>query len=133
MELLKKYAIINYDNNIKRLKKIIVNGIGELNDFIKNQSTSRLRVWIKMVDYTLADNQNYKTESYLLITLVIKLFTMELDVENVSLKNSEIMKLLKRFSKSIKFEYAYRSELINKKPKYYTLLKDTSLKENVDD
>ena len=88
MELLKKYAIINYDNNIKRLKKIIVNGIGELNDFIKNQSTSRLRVWIKMVDYTLADNQNYKTESYLLITLVIKLFTMELDVENVSLKNS---------------------------------------------
>ena len=56
---------------------------------------------------------------------------MELDVKNVSLTNSEIIKLLKRFSKVIKFEYAYRNTLIKKRPKYYTLLKDITLEEKL--
>ena len=63
--------------------------------------------------------------------MIIKLFALELDVENVSLSNSEIIKLLKRFSKVIKFEYAYRNTLIKKRPKYYTLLKDITLEEKL--
>jgi hypothetical protein len=56
---------------------------------------------------------------------------MELDVESVNLKNSEIIKILKRFSKQIKYEYAFRSNLIDKIPKRYTLLKDIN-KEDVE-
>ena len=63
--------------------------------------------------------------------MIIKLFALELDVENVSLSNPEIIKLLKRFSKVIKFEYAYRNTLIKKRPKYYTLLKDITLEEKL--
>jgi len=131
MELLKKYEIKNYDNNIKKLKTILTDNIHDVNDFIMQQPTGKLRIWIKITDYTIADNQNYRSESYLLITMIIKLFSLELDVENVSLSNSEIIKLLKRFSKVIKFEYAYRNTLIKKKPKYYTLLKDITLEENL--
>ena len=131
MELLKKYEIKNYDNNIKKLKTILTDNIHDIDDFIKQQPTGKLRIWIKITDYTIADNQNYRSESYLLITMVIKLFSLELDVENVSLSNSEIIKLLKRFSKVIKFEYAYRNTLIKKRPKYYTLLKDITLEEKL--
>jgi hypothetical protein len=133
MELLKVYKTKQYNNNIKKLKAILVDGINEVNDFLRQQPLNKLRIWVKITDYTIADNPNYKSESFLLITLVIRLFAMELDVDNVSLKNSEIVKLLIRFSKILKIEYSYRAEVINKKPKHYTLLKDVTKENYVDD
>ena len=125
MEILKLYNDKNYKNCIKRLKNVFIDGeTVEINDFMKQQSMGKLRVWIKITDFTLADNINYRSESNLLITLVIEMFAKELDVESVNLSNKEIIKLIKRFSKAIKFEYAYRGTIIDKKPKYYTLLKD---------
>ena len=126
MEILKLYTDKNYDNCIKRIAKakLLPENINDLNDFIENQATGKLRVWIKITDLTLADNINYRSESNLLITLLIRLFARELDVEEVNLSNKEIIKLLRRFSKAIKYEYAYRGGLIDKKPKYYTILRD---------
>ena len=126
MEILKLYTDKNYDNCIKRIEKakLLPDNINDLNDFITNQATGKLRVWIKVTDFTIADNINYRSESNLLITLLIRLFARELDVDEVNLSNKEIIKLLKRFSKAIKYEYAHRGGLIDKKPKYYTILRD---------
>jgi hypothetical protein len=132
MKLLQKYTPKNYKNQLKKIEPSIEN-INDIDEFIKDISTENLRVWIKIVDYTLADNINYIKESFALITLVIKLFAKELDVNEISLKNSEILKLLKRFSKSIKIEYAYRSNLIKHRIKKYTLLKDVKIDEKKKD
>jgi len=94
MEILKLYTDKNYDNCIKRIEKakLLPDNINDLNDFITNQATGKLRVWIKVTDFTIADNINYRSESNLLITLLIRLFARELDVDEVNLSNKEIIK-----------------------------------------
>lgn len=134
MKILKLYTQKNYNNCIKRIEnaKLLPKKVLDLDDFINSQPLDKLRIWIKISDLTIADNTNYRSESNLLITLVVELFKKELDVENVELSDSEIIKLLKRFSKSIKYEYGHVCGLVDKKPKKYTILRDIE-KSDVED
>ena len=68
-------------------------------------------------------------ESFVFITLVIRLFILELDIEEnkIKLTNNEIVKLLLRFEHSIKTEYAYRTNVIDDRDKH-TLLVDVEIK-----
>ena len=127
MKILDSFNPETYDANIKKLDKsnVFPPKIYDLNSFIINQPTTKLRLWIRVSEYTIADNISHIEESFLLLTIIIKIFTMELEVNHLCLSNKEILKLLKRFLYAIKYEFAYRNN-ITRKHRTYTILKDVN-------
>ena len=67
----------------------------------------------------------YFEESCKLITVLIRLFILELDVDTdtIKLSNNQIISLINRFEHIIKWEYSYRNDIKDERIEY-TLLKD---------
>ena len=122
MEFLKKYNPKHYKAYVSIISKIVGNHT-ELHSWIKSLGTSDILVWLKSLHYLIEDNARYFEECAILVTLAIRLFALELDIEHIELKNKEIEKLLLRIKKALTTELAYRKEVIEKTPKY-TIIKD---------
>jgi hypothetical protein len=123
IEFLKKYAPKHYNHYLP----VIINKIGEQRDihkFIKNLGSNDILIWLKAVSVLEKNSISHFEESTIVITLVIRLFILELDITDAKLTNKEIIKLVKRFKKSLTTELAYRKDIITKTPKY-SILKDT--------
>jgi len=123
MEFLKKYNPQHYTYYLSKVEKIIDNHT-DLNKWVKHLGTDDLLVWSKVYNHFNLNTPEFYEESALLITLVIRLFMLELDVENrLKLNNQQIKKLLVRFQYAIEMEYAIRKaeKKVNIK---YSLIKD---------
>ena len=121
-EFLKKYNLKHY----KYYLSIVDKRIGEHDDlhkFIKSLGTHDILVWLKSLALAKEEPIAFFEESCILLTLVIRLFCMELDIKEVQLSNKEIIKLLERFEKALKTELAFRKEVIKNHPKY-SIIKD---------
>jgi len=121
-EFLKKYNPKHY----KYYLSIVNNRIGKngnLNTFIKSLGTSDILVWLKSISLIRESYVSFFEESCILVTFVIRMFCVELDIETVELKDSEIIKLIERFEKALKMELGYRKDVLGKPPKF-SILKD---------
>lgn len=122
MDFLKKYNSKHYKHYLPIIDKKI--GMYQnIHLFIKSLGTNDILFWLKYVALIEEKNVPFFEECTVLVTLVIRLFILELDIEDVQLSNNEIIKLLKRFKKSLKIELSYRKDIIETTPKY-TIIKD---------
>lgn len=122
MNFLKKYNPKHY----QAFLSVVTNIIGDnedLHTWVKNLGMNDILVWLKSIQHVNENNNRYFEESCILTTLVIKLFSLELDIEDVELKNSEIEKLINRTKKVLLKEVSYRNDVIEK-PERYSILKD---------
>lgn len=121
-DFLKKYDPKHY----KHYLYIINKKIGEyqnVHKYIKSLGTQDILFWLKSLDIIEEKSISFFEQCTVLVTLVIRLFILELDIEDVQLTNKEIIKLIKRYRKALKIELSYRKDVIDTTPTY-TLLKD---------
>jgi len=121
-EFLKKYTPKHYKHYQSIVDKRIGNE-GNLNKFVKGLGTPDILVWLKSISLMEEKHSSFFEEGCILTTFVIRILCLELDVEIVELKNSEIIKLIERFEKALKLELAYRKDVIDSTPNF-TILKD---------
>jgi len=118
MKFLIKYNSHHYSFYLTLAEKIIDNHT-DLNKWVKDLGTDDLLIWSKTYNHLMNNESAFYQESALLVTLVIRLFILELDVDNqIELSNYQIKKLLKRFQYAIEMEYAIRKSEKNVKIKY---------------
>lgn len=97
-----------------------------INQWVKNTlNDDELIIWINLIKLGEMNNYEYYEELSILLTILINFFIIELDVNvnEIKLKNSEIKKLFFRFKHIIYIEYSNRNKLINNKDVEYILLK----------
>lgn len=122
IEYLKTYNPKHYDYFLPVVNKIIGDKL-DIHKFIKSLGTNDILIWLKSISHIKKNNLGFFEESCVLTTLVIRLFVLELDIEDVKLTNKEIMKLIERFETSLKIELAYRKDTLDSTPTY-TIIKD---------
>lgn len=130
MRFLKKYTPLHYkmyldnvDYYLNKNKKYN----DDINMWIKELDNSHLIFLSKSMSYLLNNSRLFFEESAIIMTLIIKLFMIELDLETqeIKLTINDLKKLILRFDKILKFELQLR---MNKSTEYrniiYTLVKD---------
>ncbi|NJO63482.1 MAG: hypothetical protein HC836_36390 [Richelia sp. RM2_1_2] len=122
MQVLKEYKSEHYDTYITNADAIISN-YTDINELIIGITNKTLLLWLRASNIMTKNNNKYFEESAIMLTLVIKLFKMELAVEEIKLNDEQIEKIFNRFHKILKEEFLYRRKLPERKC-VYTLLKD---------
>ena len=122
MEFLKKYDPKHYKIYLPIVNKVIGDHT-DLHRWIKSLGTNDILIWLKSIALLEQESHAFFEECTILVTLVIRLFCLELDIDYVELKNAEITKFLERLKSSLKKELAYRKDVIDTTPTF-TLLKD---------
>lgn len=128
MDIIKKYKPEHYDSYQKKITKI-VGEHRDINTWLRHLGLSDMMIWLKTLLNTKKDHPLYLEENFIFITLIIRLFVLELDIDEnkIKLSNDEILKLIQRFEHSINTEYAYRTNVIDDRDKH-TLLVDVEIK-----
>lgn len=131
MEFLKKYQPKHYKNYISRVDDYLsryTKDYSGIDSWVKSLAKKDVVSLNKSMRYLLRNNKVYFEESAILMTMIIRLFMIELDVDGNSIKlsNKELKKLVWRFDRVIREELEYRMSIKgNRKNKNsYTLLKD---------
>lgn len=122
MEFISKYSPKHYISYVTIANKII----GEYTDFhkwVKSLSTNDILIWLKSIAHVEHNTIGFFEESNIVVTLIIRFFCLELDIESAKLTNDEIIKLIQRVKKSLRTELAYRKNKIGETP-IYSILKD---------
>lgn len=118
MEFLKIYKPKHYDYFLPIAEKII-NKKDDLNSWIRSLDTEVISIWLKTYKHLEKNNTTFFEESAIFVTVIIRLFMIELDVnDDIKLSNKEIIKLINRFNFALKTELVYRKDMIKKTPKY---------------
>ncbi len=123
MEIIREYKTEHYNNNIEVADSII----GDHNDIhtlIKSLNDKTLLIWLRACNIMVKNNRKYFSETTTMLTLSIRMFLRELDVdEEISLNNKQIQTIFNRFHQIIKKEFVLR-HMKKKSKEIYTLLKD---------
>lgn len=123
MEIIKDYKTEHYNTNIE----VVDNIIGDHNDMhglIKSLNDKTLLIWLRACNIMVKNNRKYFSETTTMLTLTIRMFLRELDVdEEISLNNKQIQKIFDRFHRILKSEFVVR-HTIKESTEIYTLLKD---------
>ena len=124
MEIVKKYKPTHYTTYLPKIEKIIGKHTN-IGTWVKSMGMSEILIWTQILEYLKTNNYQYFEPTSKLITLLIKFFMLELDVDedNIKLTNTQLYSLIDRFEHIIKCEYAYRNDTKDKRIEY-TLLKD---------
>lgn len=122
MEFLKKYTPKHYKSYLSIIAKIIGDHT-DIHKWVKSLGTNDILIWLKSIAHLENNSVGCFEECSIVISLVIKLFCMELDIEDAKLSNKEITKFVQRFKTALRTELAYRKEVIDKTP-IFTILKD---------
>ena len=122
MEFLNKFNQKHYKNYLSIVNKTLGN-YNNVHTWVKSLGTADILLWLKMITFFEKNNAAFFNESSTIVTITIRLFILELDVEDAKLTNKEIKQLVTRLQKVLATELAYRKDIINKTPKY-TILKD---------
>ena len=122
MEFLNKYTPKHYKSYVSIVSKIIGNH-NDLHKWVKSLGTNDILVWLKSIAHLENNSVGFFEECSIITTLCIRLFILELDIEDAKLKDKEIIKLIQRVKSALKTELAYRKEVLDKTP-IFTILKD---------
>ena len=125
MDIIKKYKPEHYEFFQKKIE-IILSGHKNIDSWVCELKSYEIIFWIKILRDLFDNNPYFIEEYYITITLIIKLFMLELDVETktIKLKNNEIKKLIKRFYKIICSEYLHKTKVkVKDSNSEFTLLK----------
>jgi len=124
MEIIRKYKNSHYIYYLSKIEKEIGNN-NSIETWVKGMGMSEILIWIQATEYVKTDNYRYFEQACKVITLLIRFFMIELDLEEnvMSLTNTQIGSLIYRFEYILKTEYAYRNNIKDKRTEY-TLLKD---------
>ena len=124
MEILKKYKPLHYEYYLSKIDKYLGNH-DNVESWIKEMGEADLLVWLQILHHLKSNNMVYFEQSSKLLTLLIRLFMLELnaEIDKIELTNSQIKSLVNRFEHIVTWEYGYRCE-IKKERIEYTLLKD---------
>ena len=122
MNFIKKYTPTHYNHFIKKANKII-GKYNNTNELIINSNDNELFIWFKTIKYLNNDKDIYFEECSILLTLIIRLFILELDIDDnkIELTNNKIIELIQKFENIIKIECGYRKN-INVNKTNYSLL-----------
>jgi hypothetical protein len=124
MKILSLYQPTHYNFYVKKINRKIGKS-KDIYQWIKKQSANDLKYWARISTISERDSKYYYEECFKYITIAIRLFIIELEVEeNIQLNNSEIEKILKRFKHCIYSELKYKNNKL-KKRNQYSLIKDT--------
>lgn len=124
MEIIRKYKVSHYSYYLPKIEKVIGNHTN-IETWVKDMGMSDILIWLQALGYLKQNSYQYFEQASKVITLLIRFFMVELDIEEnyISLTNSQLDALVRRFDHILKTEYAYRNE-IRKERTEYTLLKD---------
>jgi len=123
MEIIKEYKTEHYNNNIEIVDSIIGDH-KDIDSLIKSFNDKTLLIWLRACNILIKNNRKYFLETTTMLTLSIRMFLRELDVdEGILLNNKQIQTIYDRFHLILKKEFVNRYK--NKKSDaIYTLLKD---------
>lgn len=123
MEIIKKYQTEHYNNNIE-IADTIIGEHDDINSLIKSLNDKTLLIWLRACNIMVKNNKKYFSETTTMLTLSIRMFLRELDVdEGIALNNKQIQKIFERFHLIIKKEFVVR-HMKRTSEEEYTLLKD---------
>lgn len=123
MEFIKKYNPSHYRYYLNRIDSY-VGKHKDINGWIKSLSNDELIMWTSIVILSEKNVDEYYEEISILLTLIIRFFIIELDIDqNIKLKNSKILSLIKNFKKSVFREYSNRYDIDDFYEETYTILK----------
>lgn len=124
MESIKKYTPDHYDYYFHKAEKLL-DGHANIDSWVRSLTEENILIWMSALRRVKTNDDVYFQEIAIFITILIRLFALELDISiNLELKNSEIEKLVNRFDYAIKREYAARKDILGSTKRKYTLLKD---------
>lgn len=125
MKFVSRYKPSHYEFFLKTANKLIGNHT-DIDSWVKSYTTEQLKVVLRVIDYLKIGNKLYLEECSKFITVSIRLFILELDLdtESVSLDDDKIINIVNRMETIIKSEYAYKSGFIKYIDRNYTLLSD---------
>lgn len=124
MEFVKKFNQRHYKVYIDKLEPFL-NGFLNLNSWIKNFENQELNIWIELIRIFEEDSDEYYEEFSILLTILIKFFIDELDIDDnkIKLNNSQIEKLIFNFKYALYREYSNRKNILDYHDEEYYLLK----------
>ena len=122
MEFITKYTPKHYKSYVSVADKI-VDKHTDLHKWVKSLGIKDILIWLKSIAHLENNSLGFFEESSIVITLVIRLFCLELDIESAQLTNKEITKLIQRVKYSLRTELAYRKDTLEKTP-VFSILKD---------
>jgi hypothetical protein len=123
MEIIKEYKTEHYNNNLEVVDNIIGN-YNDIDSLIKSLNDKTLLIWLRACNIMVKNNKKYFSETTTMLTLSIRMFLRELDVdEGIVLNNKQIQTIFERFHLIIKKEFVSRYKK-KKNDTTYTLLKD---------
>ena len=140
MEFLNKYEPKHYSNYIEVVDNYFCKNYmnkDSFNDWVKSLKERDIITLNKTMNFMIKNDEKYFEECAKLLTLIIRLFMLELDrnYNSIQLNNKEIKKIVYRFKKIIQTELVFRKTntiLDLKEPKPYSLLSDMYKKETKD-
>lgn len=124
MESVKKYTPDHYEHYLDKVDELL-EGHRNIDSWTRGLSDENILIWMSALRRVKINDPIYFQEIAIVLTLLIRLFVLELDISTIfELKNSEIQKLVNRFDYILKREFAFRKQIISSNKKKYTLLKD---------
>lgn len=123
MKFIKKYDPKHYNYYLDKIM-VFIGKHKDINSWIKSLSDAEVIIWSCNIKLLEDNCDEYYEEASQLITLVIKFFMIELDIndQNIELKNSKIKDLIKKFKHNLYREYSNRNNIHEYKEEEYTLL-----------
>jgi len=126
MKIVDIYLPEHYEFYLKNVNKHIGKH-DDIESWIKNIRKSTLLIYLKCVGCFNKDCNIYIEERFFILTVIIRFFISELNVdEQIKLNKKHILDLIRRFKDVLTLEYAYRENVIKKRINY-TLLKDIKI------
>ena len=128
MRFIKKFSQKHYKVYLDTIGKY-VDPYPSINEWVKSFSEKELDIWIGVVNLFEKDDEKEYEEYYeeysIMLTILIKYFIIELDIEedSITLKNSQLKKLVLNFKYILYREYSNRNEIMEYMNEEYVLLK----------
>jgi hypothetical protein len=96
----------------------------DVNKWIKSLNDNHLKYWIYVIMSFENNNSDHYEEISILLTTIIRLFILELEIDTnqIKLKNSDIKRLATKVKYSLYREYSNRNNITKFSDEEYSLL-----------
>lgn len=124
VEFIKRYSPKHYTFYLNVAEKHI-GDCNSINQWIKTLDDIELTIWVCNFFTFEHNNDNYYEENSILLTIIIRFFILELDIDHndILLKNSEIKKITLKCKHILYREYSNRNNIDKYLNEEYSLLK----------
>ena len=96
----------------------------DVNKWIKSLNDNKLKYWIYVIMSFENNNSDHYEEISILLTTIIRLFILELEIDTnqIKLKNKDIKRLVTKLKYSLYREYSNRNNITKFSDEEYSLL-----------